>query len=413
MRFLFCSFSSPGFLFPLIGLAAELERRGHSVAFVSGVQAGDVLGREGLRRIPRGDRDGPSFNVSTWYIPISVAIDVKHIEYAIATEHPDVIVTHHLCLSALIVRDRHTMPSAVLGPMAYLYPPVRATVPPLSADCARRLQWRLDEGTRVLNDARQLFHLRPVTGTAELNAMLGDLFMLRTGPFLEPNLDALPSRVHAVGPCTWEPRGGGGAGGDVEAWQYLRAAFADPDAPVVYVHNGRAFDGPSFWPHLVRGLGSAPIQVVASVARMDAEVGVLPRNFLARPHVSQDLVLPHAKAVVASGHSTVAIGAAVHGVPSVLIPNGVETPENTDRLVSAGCAVALDIEALTPAIIWDALDGLLRDGTIRRNCLGLREKLRAMDTFAPAARLVETMARRREPVARDEAVSMADAVHAV
>jgi UDP:flavonoid glycosyltransferase YjiC (YdhE family) len=410
VRFLFCSFSSPGFLFPLIGLAAELEQRGHAVAFVSGPLAGDVLGLAGLRRIPRGDRDGPSFNVSTWYMPISVAIDVKHIEYAIATEHPDVLVTHHLCLSALIVRDRQTMPAAVLGPMAYLYPPARATLPAISTECARRLQWRLDEGTKVLNDARQLFHLRPVTATSEGNALLGDLFMLRTAPFLESNLDALPSRVHAVGPCTWEPRGGGGEGGDVEAWQSLLAAFADPDAPVVYVHNGRTFDGPSFWPQLVSGLGSAPIQVVASVARMDTEVGVLPKNFLVRPHVSQDLVLSHAKAVIASGHSSVAIGAAVHGVPSVLIPIGVETPENTDRLVAAGCAIALDIETLTPATIGEAVDRLLRDGTVQRNCLGLRERLRAMNTFASAARLVEIMARTRGPVGRDEAVSLADAL---
>jgi L-desosaminyltransferase/TDP-megosamine glycosyltransferase/glycosyltransferase OleGII/desosaminyltransferase OleGI len=125
--------------------------------------------------------------------------------------------------------------------------------------------------------------------------------------------------------------------------------------------------------------------------------------------VSQDLVLPHAKAVVASGHSAVAIGAAVHGVPSVLIPNGVETPENTDRLVAAGCAVALDIDALTPAIIRDVVDRLLRDETIQRNCHALREQLRAINSFAPAASLVETMARTRRPVTRNAAFSMTNA----
>jgi len=404
MRLLFCSFSSPGFLFPLVGLAAELRRRGHAIGFVSGPHAGEVLATAGFSRIPRSEHDGPSFNVSTWYVPISIAIDVKHIEYAIAREPPDAIVTHHLCFSALIVRDRHAVPAAVLGPMAYLYPPAQPTVTGLSAECTRRLQWRLEEGMSVLNASRELFRLPAQPAIADDHGMLGDAYMLRTAPCLETSLDAWPSKVHAVGPCIWEPAM------DDAAWQDLRADFAAPEAPVVYVHNGRAFDSPSFWPQLVAALGPAPVQVVASVARMDTELGPLPSNFLVRPHVPQGLVLPHASAVIAGGHSSVAIGAAVHGVPSVLIPHGVETPENTDRLVSAGCALSLDINALTPDHVRYALDHVLGDDGMQRNCAALKDKLRALDSLATAATLVETMASTQAPVLRARAAVFTDAI---
>ena len=410
MRFLVCSFSSPGFLFPLVGLALELCRRGHHVGFASGPQATDVLAAAELTRTPRSERDGPSFNVSTWHVPISIAIDVKHIEYAMTVTAPEAIVTHHLCLSALIARARHGVPVAVLGPMSYLYPPA-TPVADTSAESARRLQWRLDEGSRVLNEARGLFRLPPQAAVADDHGMLGDVFMLRTDPCLETNLAALPPKVHAVGPCTWEPPVDDGEQPSLaRAWAALRAKFLDPDAPVVYVHNGRAFDGPSFWPQLTEALGSAPVQVVASVGRMDTDVGVLPPNFLVGSHIPQGLVLPHASAVIASGHSSVVLGAATRGVPCVLIPHGVETPENADRLVAAGCALVVDIYTLTARGLREALDRVIGDVDMRRHCEALRNRLQALDSFEAAAVLVETMASTRAPVYRPDDASVTEAV---
>src|SRR5256885_1161591 len=118
MRFLFCSFSSPGFLFPLVGLAVELRRRGHDVDFASGLPAGHVLETAGFSRVPRGATDGESFDISKWHHPLANAIDAKHAEFAIHRARPDAIVTHHLCLSALTIGERHGLPVAVMGPFS-------------------------------------------------------------------------------------------------------------------------------------------------------------------------------------------------------------------------------------------------------------------------------------------------------
>ncbi|HXO39970.1 MAG TPA: glycosyltransferase, partial [Thermoanaerobaculia bacterium] len=92
MRALFCSFESPGFLFPAIGLATALRARGHQVAFVSDRTAEPRLRAAGLERLPRDDRDGRSFETGDWFRPLAVALQVKHIEYAMARFHPDLLV---------------------------------------------------------------------------------------------------------------------------------------------------------------------------------------------------------------------------------------------------------------------------------------------------------------------------------
>lgn len=398
MRLLFCSFASPGFLFPLVGLALELRRRGHEPAFASGLGAAPVLSAAGLARLPRGEKDGDSFNVAQWFHAVANAVDVKHIEHAIGRHRPDALVTHHLCLSALAAAERAGLPVAVLGPLTYLWEVPRPELSEMSQATLDRRVWRLDEGIRTLNELRKLCRLPEAERTAEDHGLLGDLFMLRTTPELERDLESLPRRVHAAGPCAWEPEP---ALGEAEAWAALEASLAERGDPVVYVHNGRSFGGPTFWPQLVRGLGDAPVRVMGSVGRMDQEVGALPPNFLVRAHVPQELVLRRARAVVAGGHSTVAIGALMHGVPSVLIPYGVDTPDNAERLARAGCARSLDIEGLTPGGVRDAVDFVLADETIRRGCARLRDSFREAASFELAASLVETMGA-QGPVLRPE-----------
>ncbi len=96
MRYLFCSFTAPEQLYSLLGLALELRRRGHEVTFATGTFAEPILGCVGVRRIPRGERDGDSFRFQRWATPLAVAIDVKHIEYAMQEFAPDVLVANLL-----------------------------------------------------------------------------------------------------------------------------------------------------------------------------------------------------------------------------------------------------------------------------------------------------------------------------
>jgi UDP:flavonoid glycosyltransferase YjiC (YdhE family) len=401
MRILFCSFDSPGHLFPLVGLALELRRRGHQVAFASGPGACSVLDAAGIERIPRGRSDGDSFALPTWAVALKVAVDVKHVEHAVRRFLPDLLVAPQLCLAPLLVRERQGIPVAVMGLFSYLWPMRRAVNPERFAAREPTREWRLNDLARVANEARELFRMAPLDpGTADV-PLRGDLFMLRTIPELEPELAALPAGVRLVGPCLWEPPHAPGA------WSGLRARFADPDAPVLYVQQGRTFRSPGFWAQLVQALAGQPVQVVASTLRMDQPIGALPANFVAEPHVPQGLVMPHAQAAVSCGTTTAVLGALAHGLPSVLVPGGGESPDNTGKVLAAGCGVALKCDGLTPDVLHRAIADASADAGLRRSCRGVQAALARTDGFGTAAALVERLGSGTSSVRRARAPALA------
>jgi UDP:flavonoid glycosyltransferase YjiC (YdhE family) len=384
MKVLFCSVDSPGHLYPLIGTALRLRERGHEVAFATGLPARGTLEAAGLERIARGPRDGSSFWLNTWFAPLRTAIDVKHVQHAVRTFAPDLLVTHQLNQAPLIVREMEGIPVAVMGMFSYLWP-VEGSTAGRSEAFDRTRQWRVNDSVRILNEARALFRMPALEVDLADFPPMGDLFMLRCPPGMEPDLDVLPPQVQAVGPCLWEPEH------PADAWDALRARFAAPDAPVIYAQQGRTFRKPGFWPHLVELLADQPVQVVASTSRMDYEAGELPANFLAEPHVPQGLVMAHARAVVTGGTSTPVLGALAHGLPSVIAPTGGETVENADKVVQAGCGVSLAADVLSPGTLREALDRVMADGQMRARCREVAGVFAATDSFGQAADLVEEL----------------------
>jgi UDP:flavonoid glycosyltransferase YjiC (YdhE family) len=387
MRCLFCSFDSPGYLFPLLGLALELRRRGHEVAFASGPAAQPALDAVAVPRIPR-EPEGHSFDVARWGVPLSTAVDVKHAEHAVGVFRPDLLVSHQLCQAALLVRERRALPLAVMGLFSYPWPVPRRP----STDSGERLQalrrWRLGDNLRTLNAARALFRMSPANEAGPEDPLLGDLFLLRTAPGLEPRLPDLPACVRPVGACLWEP-----SADDGERWEGLRARFALPDAPLVYVQPGRTFGGPSFWLALLQALDGRPVQVAASLGRMDAAPGALPANVYAAPHVPQGVVLPRARAAVFSPTTSVVLATLAHGVPGVVVPTGNETPDNAARLSELGCARVLAAEGLGAEALGQALAAILDDADVRAACARARAALGDPAGFAAAAGAVEALGR--------------------
>lgn len=399
MRVLICSFSTPGFLFPIAGIGDALRRRGHDVAVASGLPSIPWLAAAELPRIERGRRDGPSFDVNSWHDPAAVILESLHLEYALTRFSPNVIVAHQLCHAALAVAERHAIPIAVMGFLSYLYPFT------LASDCVeitaaeRRRQWRLNEELRLYNETRQLLQLRPRPGDASDHPMLGDAFMVRTTPYLERDLDLLPARVNAVGSCSWEPPSATIT--EEEDWQKLKNRFSsDTHRPLLYVHCGRSFGKPSFWPRLMDAVSEMDVQVVGSIGRMDVKHGELPRNVAVNDHISQRLVLPHSNIVVCGGHSAAAIGAVTHGLPSVLFPHGGETVDNSERLAQVGAALSVNLEDATKATIQSSLEAALSDAEIANRARALQAAFNATSSLTTAATLIERLVADGAPLPR-------------
>lgn len=383
MRALFCPLATHGFVYPAIAVATALRKRGHQVAFATSAAFQDELARHELARIPRGESDGPSFQVERWFHPLEVAMQAKHIEHAVARFTPEVVVAHPLSLGALLVRERVGIPTAVLGLAVPLWPPsARAEASDNASDAtARRRAWRHTSFLGHLNEARAVFR-RPALAVAEgASPLNGDVFMLQSIPELAPE------PAHSlVGACQWEPP----ASDELQAW------LAEcGDQPLIYVHHGRAFDHPTFWPALVEALAPLPVRVAASLGRMGPFTEAAPAGFLVRHHLCQQAILRRAHLVICSGNSTVALGALTHGVPTLVLPSGgSEQPDIAEMLENSGTALAIAAEAATALTIRQAVRSLLDTPAYAERARALARVFATYDGPELVASLLEGLASR-------------------
>ncbi len=395
MKFLFCSLSNYGFIYPAIGIAQTLRQRGHEVLFLTSSTLGKIIEKAGFELVTCSEQDNPGFRVYNWGKPFAVAIQVKHIEYAIKNLAPDMIVGQHLTLGPFITRRLCNIPVAILGLAAYLYPACKSLFERSpQTESEERLVWRYGDMMRLYNEACELLKLSPSSADYRETPLLGDLFLLRSVPELEGNVDILPDRVHFVGDCLWEPPL---FAPELICWL---KKFDTSTKPLIYVQPGRSFEDPNFWPHLVNALKNRPVHVIASVGRMDGEIGEIPENFFVRKHIPQGLILPKAKAVICSGHSTAVLGAITHKLPSLTIPYGSGTEDIAERCQRAGVSIRISPFQMTVETIGKAVDQLLDCPNLQKNSQLLQQAFIKANNKNQAAYLLEDLAFTRDPVLR-------------
>jgi UDP:flavonoid glycosyltransferase YjiC (YdhE family) len=382
MRYLLCSLDSLGFLYPMVGIAQELQRRGHTVACVTDQSRQTLLQRAGVERIPRTEADGFSFQVVRWWHELEIALQVRHLDYAIATFRPDVLVGQALALGPLIAAEQHGLPLASLGLMTYLWPTSGAA--PRSAAEERRLI-RYQDMLGYYNQARAFFELPACAPPPEQSPFLADLLLLQSVPAATPAHAELPERVRLVGSCGWEPAAQDAALG---AWL---ARAAERGGPILYAQPGRSFRAPTFWGALAAGLAGQPCWVAASLDRMPGKADQIPAAFFAGPHVPQGQVLPHAQAVISNGNTTAALGALTHGLPALVLPGGGEQPDVAELCQELGAALVLPAEAASPERLSALVAELLRRDDLRRAAEALRAAFQQVDGPSAAAGWIETL----------------------
>jgi UDP:flavonoid glycosyltransferase YjiC (YdhE family) len=382
MKALFASVGSPGFLFPQIAIASKLRDLGHEVAFVTDAAWAGILEDEGLRRISRGAKDGRSFQLEHWFYPLSAALQVKHLEYALECFSADVLVGQPLTLGAYLVSERSGLPLAVVGLLTPLYPTGVAEGSPV--DGVR--QGRHEQTLGFYNEARKLFGMPTIEADPLSSPLLGDLLLGQSIPELWPIHPDLEGRMKLVGSCLWEPP----AGPEVEAW-LTRAREAG--GPVVYVEFGRNFKRAQPLATVLEGLAQVPdLHLAASVARCDGEVGEVPERFLLRGLVPQGRVLAEARLVVSGGNSTITLGALTHGLPSLILYGGGEQGDTALLCEREGAALTLPVESADAKDVLRGYQILSGDGPARTEAERLRRSFESLDGPAAAARHILELA---------------------
>lgn len=367
MRYLFSSPVTPDYLHPLIGLAIELRERGHEVAFVTGETADPLLETLAIPRVGPRRRDAETFRLQPWPMPRFVDAEVRHVEQALRELIPDMLIAPVIGVSALIVHDRARVPLCLMS---------AAEDVGIGPD-----------SVGLVNDLRATFGLAAARAPASRFPLTGDLFLLRSVPALEMDLEALPPEVRFVGACEWEPPVA------AERTQAALAALrAAESAPTLYVYSHRhSLDEPKLWPCLVDAFGFSAVHVVATIAPWDYDPRVLPPNFTIWNSFPRAAVLPRASLAISTSKSSAPLAALAHGVPSLLVaaPRW-DGGEHAARFVRAGCAVRVEAGLVTPAALQRAVTEALQDERLRENARRVGAEFARMPNFRAAADSIES-----------------------
>ena len=402
MRFLFCCLASPGYINPAVGIAIELRERGHDVAFVTDISFSELLSRHQLERIPLGAIDGSSFKLDRWFDAPSVALQMKHITYALTRFQPDVLVGQQLTFGPLLIGQHRNLPVGVLGFLCYLWP-TKESEPGTELSWMEKNQlWRYEDMMKAYNRAMALLGLRPSCAPCEESPLLGDAFLLRSIPQMQPA--KVPEKVHLVGDCLWEEEE---PDPELDAW--LEEARA-VNAPIVYVHHGREFKGPTFWP-AVAALADFNIRVAASIGRMDKKPENSPPTFFVRNYVPQSKVLRHASAMFATANTTAALGALTAGVPCLFPAHTCgEEPEVAEVCRAAGVAKLLQ-EPISGADLVEGLRLAVQDQQMQQAAHRVAADFARFDGRHRAADLLEQLVEVKRPLFHSNVTRAARVTH--
>jgi len=175
-----------------------------------------------------------------------------------------------------------------------------------------------------------------------------------------------PSRVALLGfPLADEPSGADARGRDADAPGRdadapgrdadARGRDADAPGPVPAAGTVLATGGTGrmlhadYYPRLIEGLALAGHPTLLVVRHRDLLPAALPPNVEWRPRLSFPHVMPAVAAVVHHGGIGTCVRALAAGTPQVLLPDGIDRPDNASRLHRR------DLARVLPADAWDPL----------------------------------------------------------
>lgn len=373
-----------GTLPPMMGVAAELVRRGHQVqvlvdptgeevaraagcsytpwrtapqisslteqtAMISQFESGGPLRR--LRRVRERVLVGPA-DLFAWDV-----LDA-------ATSHAaDAVLVEGTIPGMVIGAEASGLPFAAL--MSNIYARPTRGLPPFTtgwsaaegpagrvrdAAALAAIKWATKGMTKQLNAVRALHGLAPVS---EMLGMLdhANAVLVLTSPSFDFTTPYLPANVRYVGPQLDDP-------GWVGEWQ----GGDDGSRPLVLVGLSSVHQGQTeTLGKIAAALGRLPVRGLVTTGRAVAPEAVsAPPNVQVVRAAPHSLVLRRAAAVVThAGHGTV-LRALAAGVPLVCLPMGRDQKDNTVRLLRLGAGVRVSRSA-SPEQIAAAVRLVLQD----------------------------------------------------
>ena len=389
-RIILSTFGSTGDLNPFIALGIALRDRGHTVIFaVQDLFAPAVIGQGFAVRHLSGNvvtamaeravkQIGASNAISSLNALIRFGImptlDTHVRELGVASMDADVLVTSYGQLAGSFVAAQKAIPwatvalSPVTVPSAHLISqPQPVELPAGLQKMANRLQWRIGSlilrqiADRPINQVRTRYQLKPLRESLWLGAASQQLVCVACSSAFQPVPPDWPDFVQMTGFCFWDAP---------SSWEPPPAlsAFLREDRPYVVVTAGSiAPELGGAFAHYFR----TSVQAIRACGLRALVIGQVETSgfeydeVLALPFAPYSLVLPGAAAIIHHGGIGTTAQALRFGVPSLVVPWGVDQFYSASQITRVGAGNFLYWRRYTPVRAGAKLSDLLNDRNIK------------------------------------------------
>jgi rhamnosyltransferase subunit B len=386
-----------GDLYPLLGLASALKRRGRRVTVVGPTAHLEATRPTGLPYIGLGTAE--QFKQVLEHPDLwdpKKGLDVIWQFMSLATEHFEktmaewpvsprcVMVTHPLLLHlAAVVRAERPdwrIASVFLAPsnLRTCHDPLTMgplRIPRWVPHGVRRWLWRLIDRRLLdpvavprINHIRQAHGLPPVTGYVEHLLTAGDLTVTLFPDWFGPRLPDWPEPLQAGAFPLFDP--GADAPLPAPLAQFLDAG----DAPIVFTPGSGFRRGGPYFEQALQAAQRLGRRAVFVTPHRDQVPASLPDSVFWQPGVPFRTLLPRAAALVHHGGIGTTAEALHAGVPQLVVPRAFDQFDNAMRVASLGVGQVLEAKRLSASALHRALQRLLGTDGIRLQALALRER---------------------------------------
>ena len=396
-RIVLSTFGSTGDLNPFIALGLVLRERKHEVIFAVQDLFAPVVANQGfVVRHLSGNvvaalaEHGASRLGASNAIPslqglvrygILPTLEAQIGELADACRDADLLVTSYGQLAGTFVVGERSIPWATVAlspvsvPSAHIASqPLPFQLPDRLQPAANRLQWRLGSlilrwiADRPLNQVRAGHHLPPLRESLWLGAASRQLVCVACSPAFQPQPPDWPRYVHMTGFCFWD---------DADSWEVPPEleTFRQDQRPYIVVTAGSVASplGDAF-----AGYFHTSVQAILSLGARALVIGESRPSsredddrVLHLPFAPYSRILPGAAAVIHHGGMGTTAQALRSGVPSLIVPWGVDQFYTASQMTRTGAGHFLYWRRYIPERARETLRSLVNDSRFRARARAL------------------------------------------
>lgn len=418
--FLFAVWPFTGHIHPTLAIAANLQRRGHAVAFYTGARAAPLVGASAIPCFPMAAECEAVID-AVWLTPAramrrrnplqlirgmrhwlvdTLPFQARDLEQLLTAHHFDALIADATMWAPFVLLSKAVVPHVIAcstasgcfmpGPDA---PPWGAGLPPprtrrarLASQAAAAVVSLLATRLRRRVAGQRARHgLPPIEGA--VSEHIGRHFpnLVRGSPEFDYERRDLPPNIHYVGPLLLGAR----ADEQLPPWAQGR----DRRRPLVHIAETSLPHRGMLSMLAVRALISSGFDVSIAVGAR-GEGGPLDS---AEPHLHVDQWLPHSlllpicDVVVCGGGAGTVFGALAAGVPVVVVPSESDQYETAQRVVASGAGISVPQTRCSPSRLLDAVQRVYSNGSFRANTRRLAAAFKSYGGASRAADVIEAV----------------------